>query len=246
MGGNNSKQTIHSLNKNISKVILHAAQACGGDINASQNLNISGISGGTVNSISQTQSVIFRADCFSKSQNLANLQSSITQTINNTLKQSSQAVLSALSAGGLKSTTDVHNEVVKNFTSDTVQSILVSVNLAQKLNIENTKNATIQNITQSQIASVVEKGVQRIMNNTRLVSILNSNIKSSGENISKNPISSIVRSLGGALSDVTHALGGSILGPIVAIVCIIVVFSMLGRKSTPAQPEIVEVEPQQQ
>lgn len=245
-GSGSSAKSTATIDTSLAvNALARNVMSCASTNMVSQTFVVSG-SNNIVQNTKQVQALQFNSSCAQSTQNIAELQQTITNAIQQAANAQSTAVLSVL--GGSRSDVDtkISNDVKQNITQETIQNI-VHTSAAQQSIIISGNNNIINNFDQSQTLSIVLNNCQNVINNLRSVQDINNALNSNSTATTTNPISEIVDSVFSGITSfgwmwviiivVAIAVGGYILvkgGPMAAF---------LGSDSDEGEDNTQEIQP---
>lgn len=162
----------------------------------------------------QVQALKFNQECKQSAQNIADLQQTIANAINNSASAQGSGVLSALGASSSEANTNILNNIKQSITQETIQNI-VNTSAAQQELIISGNNNIVDNFEQTQTLDIVLKNCQEVINNLKVIQDLNNKISQDSTAITKNPIAEVIDSVGSIFTSF------GMMGVIVIIACII-------------------------
>lgn len=245
-GGGSKSKTEQTINtKSAAELITRNIMNCSGSQAVSQAVTVSG--NYNVVRVKQVSFMKLSAECVQNVQTVADIQTQITNDIMAQVKSQSQALLGALGRSDSEINTKISQDVKNTVTAESVQNIVNSVNMSQEVLVTGDNN--IVEVTQEQVADLVTRASQDLLNSMTSVQELNSAVKSTAEATQTNPISEIIGTVFDGVAEIAWIWG------IVIIVAIIflgreiikggVITELFGKNKgqRPAEPNTNPTEP---
>ncbi len=194
MGGSQSKSSTSVLSKMAVDAVTKNIMSCKGNSIVSQSFSLEG-DGNVVNGIKQVQQFNLSRDCANSASNIADMQQAVVNVIKQHADAQTKSLISVLEGkSDSEVNTIIENDVKQSITQETITEVISNTMAMQQLRIKGNNN-TIINIDQSQTLEILEKNVQNVINNIKIIQDINSVSKSESTSKNESGIVSIVSSM---------------------------------------------------
>jgi hypothetical protein len=232
MGGHSSSMSANMSTNVVSTGIYSVTQNCLMDANTSQQIIIQG-NGNIVNNTKQIMDVQINASCYSAVQNNSTLQSTVDNTIAQTLKDQEVAMTQWLDNSGDNVSTSISTNVADSITISNTQNCVENLAGSQLLMIQGNSNVA-SNILQQNVMTGLLTCVQNDSNTSTFVQDTTNTINQHSDYVSESPFAFI--------TDTIRAMFKSalVLAAVVFIIIVAMVFLfMVFHHKKPAAPQII-------
>lgn len=233
-GGTSTEQTTSVVSRQIAESFVKNIMNCTSAALVNQSFKIEG-DGNIVSGAKMVQNFKLSSSCTQNAQNIANIQQSLSNTINQTAETQGVALLGALGNVSSDQRTIIENEVRSKVTQETIQNIISTTNAQQEFVIKGDNNI-VKDFSMEQTMELLIENAQQVINKMDSVQQIDNAVKQSGKTTQTNPISDILNSLFDGLTQLAS------VWVILLIVCLLFAFLfreplgkivMLGLKFTP-------------
>lgn len=215
MGGSSSKSSSEIVSRTSVDAIARSIMNCSSNSSFTQTLDISG-SGNTIQGGKQVQAIKLSAQCAQDSQQIADLQQSVSNALKQVSESQSVSLLGALGKSRSEVNSRIENDVRQSITQEAITNIINNSNAEQTIRISGDNN-TVVNFTQEQTLEIVFSNTQKVLNRMTSVQALANAVDQQSTATQTNPISDILDSIGGILGGLTLPIiiamivGGAVL-----------------------------------
>jgi hypothetical protein len=192
MGGGSSSQTSLSIaQKSVVNAMTQSIMNCSGSGMMSQTVSVPG-SFNVVN-VKQVQIFSLSSSCANSAANVADIQTTVSNAIEQASSSQSVSVLGALGSSSSNSNTSISTEVSANITNQTISNIINTVTATQNALVSGNNN--IVTVDQEQTMTIVSQSCLTALNNLSSFTALANDAKQTSTATQTNFISDIVSSI---------------------------------------------------
>lgn len=233
MGGHSSSMSANMATNVVSTGIYSVSQNCLVDANSSQQIIIQG-NGNIINNTTQIMDIQINAKCYSDVKNNSTLQSTVDNTIAQTLKDQEVAMTQWLDNSGDDVSTSISTNVTDSITISNTQNCVENLAGSQLLMIQGNSNVA-SNTLQKNVMTGLLSCVQNDANTSSFVQDTTNTINQHSDYESENPFAFITDAI---QSMFKSAL---VLAAVVFIIIMAMVFlfMVLHHKKPAAGPQII-------
>lgn len=234
--------------------VTSATQNCTTSSITGQRVVISNLKNSTVSGVVVRQNVSVKINCAINADLANKIQEDIATKIMSTNKETSQAVLSGINSlfgGGSKvsNTTKLLTTLKKDFSVESIQNMVNSVNSNQELIIDRVDGSSVTNVSVDQQSNFVADTISQIISKNDLVTAMRTDEQRKVEVEEKNPVSDVISAAGTAASGVIDSGGnaagnvakGALIGLIapflILIIFIIIIVFIYKYMTKPSPPQ---------
>lgn len=236
--GNKSSTSLSVCNDLAVNVSMDSIMSCSSAATQQQLIELKDVKGNVnISGVSMTQGASVNMSCVMDSVK----QNEIAMKVSNALAQqaeaSGQAVLSALGNTKANASANIHNKIMTNISANTTMEMSASVNQTQAITVANVGgNVVIANVSMEQGAQVIAQGLMKTQAYASVINEVATAMDQKSKSEEKNPIATVIDSIGKAVGTVMSApiliFGGLIVGALVLFVLIKFVFKSGGSSSS--------------
>lgn len=240
MGGNSSSlNTVNIVKKTINEMIANSILSSENNTTMTQTISVTGGSNNRVEDVNFNQSYTLNLTMLQDSQQMANLQTQIADTIKQAADSAGVGITGLLSSAKSESNTYVEDTVKNAVTLNAITEAVANVVMIQAITLTNTSGTRVKGITASQTAAITQNIGQKVTNKIEAITTLQTAIDQKSSAKVAGPLDTLFETVGNVAGGFFKSItGGIIMLGLVAIVFILfggdIAKVFTGASSTPA------------
>lgn len=200
-----------AITRSAAELITKNIMECSGSQTVAQSVTVSG--NYNVVKVKQVMFMKLSAECTQDVQNIADMQTKITDDLMAQVKTQSQALIGALGRSDSDVRTKIEQDVKNTVTAENIQRIVNNVNMSQETTVSGDNN--IVEVTQEQAAELVTSASQELLNSMTTVQELSKSLKTTAETTQSNFISEIIDSVFDGMGEIALIIACVVIAGII-------------------------------
>lgn len=228
MGGHQSKQTVGVSTNVAANIVQNTAQNCISVAYGGNTINING-NYNNVSGVDQTVSISINSDCSTFAQQNSTFDADLQNALTQALNDQEVALTEWMDNSRDDQSASVSNSVTANFTQNTVQNCVNTLNGYNILNVTGTGNV-VKDITQNATLNVISQCLLGNGQTSSVVSDITNTVNQQSTYVSQNPLAFIAD----AIAAIFKSLIVAAAVVFVVIICFVMLFLLLRGKKQPS------------
>jgi len=234
LGGGGTRQTTETdvITNIITNVVAESVQKCTSSTKASQAIIIRDSSYIAVTGNTMKQSFNISANCEQSQEQLNEIRNAVTAQVQQESTQTTQALLGAVS--GLTGTqtdqnvrTAIETSLNNNVLTKVIQSTVDSINMTQRIVVEGSSHAAIQDNKMLSEGELVRNAAQEAVQQTTLIQSMSGDVDQTVDQVIENDVAGMIDSIGNAISGIIDSFAQAWMLWVFIIVCLVIGAIML-------------------